>query len=133
MNNICIAILITLIISLCFSNDLHQKNKRLNIDVYPINTSYVFTKETLNELVDAKQDKIIAKTINDIVYSVIYEASRGIKKYIWENNIPILDNYMYDKIKIKLEERFSDVKISYLDNYNILIDWDKYDIVNYEE
>ena len=133
MNNICIAILITLIISLCFSNDLHQKNKRLNIDVYPINTSYVFTKETLNELVDAKQDKIIAKTINDIVYSVIYEASRGIKKYTWENNIPILDNYMYDKIKIKLEERFSDVKISYLDNYNILIDWDKYDIVNYEE
>lgn len=133
MNNICIAILITLIISLCFSNDLHQKNKRLNIDNYPINTSYVFTKETLNELVDAKQDKIIAKTINDIVYSVIYEASRGIKKYTWENNIPILDNYMYDKIKIKLEERFSDVKISYLDNYNILIDWDKYDIVNYEE
>ena len=54
------------------------------------------------------------------------------KKYTWENDEKTLDNTMYDKIKVKLIEKFPDLTITYFDNYNILIDWDNYDLVKYE-
>jgi len=113
-------------------NDLRVKHNRPNTYVYPVNVSTVYTKETLKEIVEATQEKTIAKIVNNILYSVVYEAHKGMKKYTWENDEKILDNIMYDKIKIKLIEKFPDLTITYFDNYNILVDWSNYDLVNYE-
>jgi hypothetical protein len=122
-----------IIIGLLFINsDLRVKNTSPDAYIYPVNTSVVYTKETLQEIVEVKQQKTIAKIVNNILYAVVYEAHKGMKKYTWENNESILDNSMYDKIKAKLIEKFPDLTITYFDNYNILIDWDNYDLVNYE-
>jgi hypothetical protein len=132
MNCIYIGLIIYVVVGLVLMSDLHVKNVTPDPYVYPVNASIVYTKETLQEIVEVKQKKTIAKIVNNILYAVVYEAHKGMKKYTWENNEAILDNTMYDKIKIKLLEKFPDLMITYYDNYNILIDWNNYDLVNYE-
>jgi len=132
MNYICIGLLIYIVVGLLFMNDLRVKHNRPNVYIHPVNVSTVYTKETLKEIVEATQEKTIAKIVNNILYSVVYEAHKGMKKYTWENDEKTLDNTMYDKIKVKLIEKFPDLTITYFDNYNILIDWDNYDLVKYE-
>ena len=132
MNYICIGLLIYIVVGLLFMTDLRVKHNRPNVYIHPVNVSTVYTKETLKEIVEATQEKTIAKIVNNILYAVVYEAHKGMKKYTWENNEATLDNDMYEKIKIKLIEKFPDLAITYFDNYNILIDWNSYDLVNYE-
>jgi hypothetical protein len=108
-------------------SDLRVKHNRPDTYIYPVNASIVYTKETLQEIVEAKQEKTIAKIVDNILYTVVYEAHKGMKKYTWENNEANLDNVIYDKIKTKLTEKFPDLTITYYDNYNILIDWDNYE------
>ena len=133
MNYICIGLLIYIVVGLLFMTDLRVKHNRPNVYIHPVNVSTVYTKETLKEIVEATQEKTIAKIVNNILYAVVYEAHKGMKKYTWENNEATLDNDMYEKIKIKLIEKFPDLAITYFDNYNILIDWNSYDLVNYED
>jgi hypothetical protein len=132
MNYVFIGLLMYIIVGLLLIGDLRVKNTSQNTYIYPVNTSVVYTKETLQEIVEVKQQKTIEKIVNNILYAVVYEAHKGMKKYTWENNESILDNSMYDKIKAKLIEKFPDLTITYFDNYNILIDWNNYDLVNYE-
>lgn len=132
MNYICIGLLFYIVVGLLLMSDLRVKNSSPDTYIYPVNASIVYTKETLQEIVEVKQQRTIAKIVNNILYAVVYEAHKGMKKYTWENNEPTLDNTMYDKIKVKLIEKFPNLMITYYDNYNILIDWDNYDLVNYE-
>lgn len=132
MNYVFIGLLMYIIVGLLLIGDLRVKNTSPDTYIYPVNTSVVYTKETLQEIVEVKQQKTITKIVNNILYAVVYEAHKGMKKYTWENNESILDNSMYDKIKAKLIEKFPDLTITYFDNYNILIDWNNYDLVNYE-
>lgn len=127
MNYICIGLLFYIVVGLLLMSDLRVKHNRPDTYIYPVNASIVYTKETLQEIVEAKQEKTIAKIVDNILYTVVYEAHKGMKKYTWENNEANLDNVIYDKIKTKLTEKFPDLTITYYDNYNILIDWDNYE------
>lgn len=127
MNYICIGILFYIVVGLLLMSDLRVKHNKPDTYIYPVNASIVYTKETLQEIVETKQEKTIAKIVDNILYAVVYEAHKGMKKYTWENNNENLDNVMYDKIKTKLTEKFPDLTITYYDNYNILIDWNNYE------
>jgi hypothetical protein len=132
MNYVCIGLLMYVVVGLLLLSDTRVKNSKPNVYIYPINTSTVYTKETLLEIVETKQEKTIEKIVDNILYSVVYEAHKGMKKYTWENNGETLDDIMYDKIKVKLVKKLPDLTITYFNNYNILIDWNNNDIVNYE-
>lgn len=123
MNYICIGLLFYIVVGLLLMSDLRVKHNKPDTYIYPLNASIVYTKETLQEIVETKQEKTIAKIVDNILYAVVYEAHKGLKKYTWENNDANLDNVMYDKIKTKLTEKFPDLTITYFDNFNILIDW----------
>ena len=103
--------------------DLRIKNHNPDVYIYSSNVSSVYTKETLLDIVQHNQNKIVTKIINSIVYAVLYQADRGRKVYYWKDCDAKLDDDMYDKIKDKLSYKFPDIKIEYYPNYDILLDW----------
>jgi hypothetical protein len=103
--------------------DLRIKNHNPDVYIYSSNVSSVFTKETLLDIVQHNQNKIINGIVNSIVYAVLYQADRGRKVYYWRDSNDKLDDDMYDKVKDKLSYKFPDIKIEYYPNYDILLDW----------
>jgi len=120
----CICFLVFVILGLINNMyDLRIKNHNPDVYIYSSNVSSVFTKETLLDIVQHNQNKIINGIVNSIVYAVLYQADRGRKVYYWRDSNDKLDDDMYDKVKDKLSYKFPDIKIEYYPNYDILLDW----------
>jgi len=121
----CICFLVFVILGLINNMyDLRIKNHNPDVYIYSSNVSSVYTKETLLDIVQHNQNKIITGIVNSIVYAVLYQADRGRKVYYWKDSNDKLDDEMYEKIKDKLSYKFPDIKIEYYPNYDILFDWD---------
>lgn len=124
LNCMCICFLVFVILGLINNMyDLRIKNHNPDVYIYSSNVSSVFTKETLLDIVQHNQNKIINGIVNSIVYAVLYQADRGRKVYYWRDSNDKLDDDMYDKVKDKLSYKFPDIKIEYYPNYDILLDW----------
>ena len=101
-------------------NELNNKNVNT---IYLVNSTAIYSKDTLQQIVVDEELKIVNNIVRSITYGVLYEARHAKKIFQWKDTDKILNNKLYEKVFDEIITKFPDINIEEFDGYTITFDW----------
>lgn len=120
---ICFTIILFIIASLIASGNVNELNNKNVNTIYSINSTAIYSKDTLQQIVMDEELKIVNNIVRSITYEVLYEAKHAKKTFQWKDTDNILDNKLYEKVFDEITTKFPDINIEEFDGYTINFDW----------